>query len=313
MKNVLLTAALLSSTVFMVPAAHATFDLGDIMDFMSGCETLCDPGRADFKQDLYGFQWSMNQIVDIDDATDIVQSAVNAGNLVTVRLDDEDGNVEASLNLALGTVIQTANVHQKASNLIDGRANSDFYALSQAATNVVNSITGTTAWNISQSVTNAQLASNAMYGGSGGYDADAVDWDADDVEYTQAAVNASNLVDIQTLKNDIVQVSTASQTATNVASFESEIGFSHHYPFFTVTTPNVYDLGQSATNVTNSVTVGAIELGGLYGGCACGFEVDQYAVAAQTATNYLSTMGDVTNIAQKATNVANSISIPSVD
>ncbi|ODT70853.1 MAG: hypothetical protein ABS75_10550 [Pelagibacterium sp. SCN 63-23] len=291
MKRTVFVAALLGATVLGAPASYAnSWWNADWWDnFMNSCTTLCDDDRVDIRQQLYGLQEAINNIVDIDDATDIVQTAVNAGNLVDLDVD----------SIVLGTVDQKANVGQYAHNLVDGDMFSTFKNLEQAATNVVNSVTGSTAYNIKQSVTNSQVALNDMFGGKGGYDVD-LEGELEDA-MTQTAVNAANLIDIGTLKNEISQYSGNAQTAINTAAFE---GFSYYWYNHA---PDVWDLGQSATNVTNNVSVGEIDL---RAACACGYEIDQYANADQLAKNVLSTMGDVNNIIQQATNVANSVSLP---
>ena len=346
MKKTVFIAALLSTSAMGVASAHATFNWPPYHQPQPNvCDTdLCNPNFADFKQTLDGFQKAINNIVNVDDAQDVVQNAVNAGNLITVVQETDAGDIEAQLNIDLGSVLQDADVFQYASNNLDGEgwANdfqsvaqsatnvvnsvtglkinvvdqtatnnqiatnkilggkwSEFYDLEQAATNVVNSVTGTEVKRIIQDVETDQVASNFILGGKHGYDADDVDWDAEDVTYTQAAVNASNLVNIDLLKlGGIDQTSDQSQVATNAAIFES----SYHI------TPDVYDFGQSATNVTNSVTVGQIWSAGC--GCYGGYEIDQTATAGQFAANLLVTLGDVSNSVQSATNVANSISIP---
>jgi DNA uptake protein ComE-like DNA-binding protein len=271
------------------------------------CTDLCNPDLTDISQSLTGFQKAVNLIVDIDDATDVVQSAVNAGNLITF---------DEGIDIGLGTIIQSADVKQVAINGIAGGTGSTFYNLQQAATNVVNSVTGTSALNINQNATNSQFAANGILGGSGGYDADDIDLEDLGDDVTQTAVNASNLVQLDELNNEIYQTSTNSQTALNAAVFLSEpsygsYGRGHggwgHQP----RTPDVYDLAQSATNVTNSVTVGEIDLDT----CACNFEITQAAAAAQISGNLLVTAGDISNISQSAANVANSISfsVPSAD
>ncbi|KKC33594.1 hypothetical protein [Devosia psychrophila] len=359
MKKTVFVTALLATTILGASAAYAggggnhgggggggyhppTPPTPPVVDVCAN--DLCNPNLADFKQTLEGFQKAINLIVNVDDATGIVQKAVNAGNLVTVVQEDDAGLITAQLDIGLGTVLQDADIDQFALNKLDGdswgsdfddvtqsatnvvnsvtglkivvvdqtatneqtSANkilggkfSKFYDLEQAATNVVNSVTGTEVKRIIQNVETDQSASNFILGGKHGYDADAVDWNADDVTYTQAAVNAANLINIDLLRlGGIDQVSGHSQSATNIALFQSF----HHYG------ADVYDFGQSATNVTNSVTVGQI----LSAGCGCygAYEIDQMADASQYAKNLLSTLGDVSNTVQSATNVANSISIP---
>lgn len=349
MKKTVFVAALLATSALGASAAHAGGNHYNPppppVPHIDICGTdLCNPNFADFKQTLEGFQKAINSIVDVDDAQDVVQKAVNAGNLITVVQEDDAGDIIAELDIDLGSVLQDADVFQYASNTLDGDgwANdfeavaqsatnvvnsvsglkinvvdqtatnhqiatnailggkwSDFYDLEQAATNVVNSVTGTEVKRIIQDVETSQFASNFILGGKHGYDADYVDWEAEDVTYTQAAVNASNLVNIDLLKlGGIDQTSDQSQTALNTAIFES----------FYFITPDVSDFGQSATNVTNSVTVGEIWSAGC--GCYGAYEIDQTADAGQFAKNLLVTLGDVSNTVQSATNVANSISIP---
>jgi hypothetical protein len=309
MKKILLTSAALGVMALAAPSAFAGWQGGGgghphipnpPPPPVPGnpCVDLCDPDYADILQQLNGFQWAKNLIVDVDDAQDIVQDAVNAGNLINL----------ADLAIELGTIDQNADVSQFAFNLVAVESypyygsNSVLSSIEQAATNVVNSVTAGTAVNIHQNVANAQGAFNTILGGSGGYDAELVDGELEVA--TQTAVNASNLVSIDTLNNEITQISTGSQVAINTAAF-SNSGFGFH-----VETPDVYDLEQSATNVTNSVTLSTIDLDGF---CACDYEVDQFADVGQIAVNSLSTMGDVQNIVQSATNVANSISMPSDD
>jgi hypothetical protein len=332
--SVLLTTILAAGTVGVVPA-YATFNL---------CGTSLCTDNSDFYQHLLGMQKAINNIVNFDDANDLVQEAVNAGNLVNV------GDVDDAMSLA--NVSQFADLYQFASNNIDGGNlgilfttdidnatqsatnvvnsisgdlvtavvqksfgqqdalnnitgdyQSTFTNLEQAATNVVNTLTAGTSRTIEQTSQTAQSASNTISGGWGGYDTDvgaSVDWAAtgdDAATRTQAAVNAANLVNIEHLTMAITQDAHYNpQTATNSASFYG----------------NIYDLGQSATNVLNNVTVETIDPS-FFCNCYGGWEVNQDAYAAQVSTNLISTMGDVNNAIQSATNVANSISVPSND
>jgi hypothetical protein len=299
MKKILLTSVAMSATLMGSSAFAFTYTPPTVDPRL--CDSLCLEDRVDLKQALGGHQWAKNLIVDVNDAQDIVQNAVNAGNLINLE----------DLGQALGTISQNASVGQFAFNLITAEDNgyfdpdSVFYNIEQAATNVVNSVSADVAINVRQNVTNNQAAFNTILGGSGGYDADDVDFELDtDAIDTQTAVNASNLVDIREINNEIVQISTGSQTAINTAAFDSS-GFG----YFTEV-PDVYDLAQSATNVTNNVTIAEFDVSGF---CACEYEVDQYADVGQVAVNSLSALGDVQNIVQSATNVANSISMPSAD
>ncbi|SMQ71694.1 hypothetical protein SAMN06295905_1955 [Devosia lucknowensis] len=335
MKKLVITAALVGTTVLAAPSAFAT---GSWENYFCGTGFCSDD--ADFNQKLLGFQKAINNIVDFDDATKIVQEAVNAGNLINVG--DADS---AAIDLA--NVHQYADVLQKASNNIDGGSwfnSSDIDDATQSATNVVNSISGdlvkaveqksegsqeatnnisgdyhSKLTNLEQAATNvvntltagmsktieqtshtSQYAANNISGGWGGYDADVggtFEWDDEDAVRTQTAVNAANLVNLGELTGAITQhASYNPQTALNTAEF-AKWG-------------TVYDLGQSATNVLNNVTVGEIDPS-IFCGCYDGWEVNQHAYAEQTAQNLIRTMGDVNNAIQSATNVANSISVPS--
>lgn len=330
MKKTVFVAALLATASLGATAAHAT-GLGNL------CETdRCSPNLADFKQNLDGLQKAINMIVLNGDAQDIVQNAVNAGNLINVGNAIQLANVEQSADLLqiavnhvggsffsggdIAGVVQSAtNVansvssdglvqatkqwghgDQWASNSVLGGYNSALYGLEQAATNVVNTVTATTAKTVNQVSSTDQVAINVIVGGS--YDADAVDWDATDVDVTQtqAAVNAANLVTLDFLTGAIKQQSYGDQLAVNKA-------------ILTGYNANVYDLGQSATNVANSVTVGQITPAVFDCLCYDGWEVNQYADVSQISTNLVTTMDNVTNTIQSATNIANSISIPSTD
>jgi hypothetical protein len=257
------------------------------------CTSLCtdDP---DLRQAMSGLQEALNTINYINDATAIDQTAINAANLISLEgLGD------------LGTVDQTGTATQNASNAISSNLNTDLEDITQAATNVLNSLTADDVTNVVQNVYNGQDASNYISFGWGGYVGTA---DAEDA--TQAAVNASNLITIATLHNEIKQASEGSQTAANLAEF---VGPQPVYPnFWDFGIANVSNLTQEATNVTNTLTLEAVDLNH----CKCGYEVDQYADIAQSATNDLvgkDGYSNINDIVQKATNVANSISMPSVD
>jgi hypothetical protein len=338
MKKLVLTSALLGTTVFAAPAYANGIDWESIL-----CGTSYCTDAADLDQHLKGFQKAINDIVDFDDATALVQEAVNAGNLINVG--DADG---AEIDIA--NVHQYADVLQKAANTIDGNAgwfnttdiddamqsatnvvnsisgdivkavvqesygsqeatnsiSGDYFStltnLQQAATNVVNSVTAGTSKTIEQTSATTQFASNNISGGWGGYDTNvgaAVDWEDEDVVRTQAAVNAANLVNLELLTGAIVQEAYYNpQTALNTATFAKG--------------GTVYDLGQSATNVLNNVTVGEIDPS-IFCFCYDGWEINQQAYASQYAGNLIKTMGDVNNSIQSATNVANSISVPGGD
>jgi hypothetical protein len=301
MKKILLTSVALGASAFLAPAAMATSPGSDPSWY---CDSLCWGDRVDVRQNLAGMQWAKNLIVDVQDAQDIVQEAVNAGNLIDLE----------GLGMKLGTIDQFANIQQFSFNLVSagsdgyGLSDSEFDSIEQAATNVVNSLTGGTALNVHQSVNNNQAAINAILGGSGGYDAE-LDVNGSVLAATQTAVNASNLVDISAINNEVKQHATGMQVALNGAGFASSVDVTGPYwhPTYTWENADVYDMVQSATNVTNNISIDSVALDGF---CACEYELDQYANVGQIAVNALGTLGDVQNITQTATNVANSIARP---
>ncbi|HEY8575554.1 MAG TPA: hypothetical protein VIL88_04355 [Devosia sp.] len=347
MKKTVFVAALLATSTLGTASAFAfTFGGGHHGGggYPGGGSNNCGTGMctqdSDFYQKLLGFQKALNMIVDVEDATAIVQEAVNAGNLISVG-DAEDieidlANVEQygdlyqfALNKLEGddwssdftdvtqsatnvvnsisgdgvlSIEQTAKGAQDATNKILGSGNSTFIDLEQAATNVVNTVTASTSKTIEQVAHTDQTAINVIVGGEGGYDnvGSDINWDEADAVSTQAAVNAANLVNIDTLTGAITQSASYNpQIAVNAAIF-------HGYD------ADVFDFGQSATNVVNSVTVGDINPS-INCNCYDGWEINQEAFASQLSSNLLETMGSVTNSVQSATNVANSISIPSGD
>src|SRR5690606_16388322 len=299
----------------------------------------CSPDLADFLQNLGGMQKAINMIVNINDANEIVQEAVNAGNLVNVGDNIDLANVEQNANViqfATNTLDgdaasfwgfsdltgisqsatnvansinseglveaakQSAGESQFASNAALATFGSTLYDLEQAATNVVNTVTAATSKTVNQVSHTDQVAINFIHGGMGGYDADDIVWDAEDVDVTetQAAVNAANRVTLDSLTCAIKQESDGSQLALNKAIFDGFYG------------GNVYDFGQSATNVANSVTVAEITPAVFDCLCYDGWEINQSATAGQVASNLLVTVGNVNNTIQSATNIANSINVP---
>ncbi len=350
MKSTVFMAALLATTAIGSTAAsanpwgyHPHFPLPQTPPADLCTTDRCSPDLADFLQNLGGMQKAINMIVNINDANEIVQEAVNAGNLVNVGANIDLANVEQNANViqfATNTLDgdaavmfwgytdfsdltgisqsatnvansinseglvqaakQTAGESQFASNAALATFGSTLYDLEQAATNVVNTVTAASSKTVNQVSDTDQVAINFIHGGMGGYDADDVVWDAEDVDVTetQAAVNAANLVNLDSLTGAIKQDSYGSQLALNKAIFEGYVG------------GNVYDLGQSATNVANSVTVATITPAVFDCLCYDGWEINQSATADQVASNLLVTVGNVNNTIQSATNIANSINVP---
>jgi hypothetical protein len=267
---------------------------------VAACTDLCNPDWTDLKQVAEGVQNATNVLKNIKDGTKIVQKAVNADNLIDLP------NVPSGDKFVLGNVVQKSTADQYSTNKILGGNTSKLFDISQSATNVINSVTGQTAVNINQTAYGDQIALNLIKGGSGGYDVDLLPGGLEKYP-TQSAVNAANLIDVQLLKNAIYQSSDVKQVAINTAVFDSSTTKPKHgyHGKPTTISPNVYDFGQTATNVANSVTVESIDL---KSACACGYEVDQLAHLDQKSFNLLAVTGNVSNILQSATNIGNSIS-----
>src|SRR5690606_31024079 len=115
--------------------------------------------------------------------------------------------------------------------------------------------------------------------GKGGYDADAL-YDGDTLLATQAALNAANLITVEHLTGSASQMSDVAQTAINTMSFAG----GHYIPHWVDI--DVYDVGQTATNVANVFSATTID--GVDCGCVSVF---QEADAIQFALNDFSGSG----------------------
>lgn len=268
------------------------------------CE-VCDDDALSIKQWAFGWQEAYNNMYDIGSATDVTQSALNAINLINL-----DGLVDLNGDpVAIGVIDQDVFAGQVADNDLVGDPTSSLYNVVQTATNLMNSISGTTMTWAEQDAKGYQSAANYLVFGKHGYDAD------DDFEdATQAAANLANLISVDELSGGINQYANVSQTAINTAVYDT-----YGWGWYTFDS-SVYDFEQSATNVVNSISIPAIdpltcdclENLGLDAQIIQGAKVDQLAVNNLYSDGYyFSGLIDVTNITQSATNLANSIGMPS--
>lgn len=254
----------------------------------------CIDDAVNLEQVVEGFQKAFNNISEVGDVTDAAQTALNAANLIS--LDDIDISTED-----IGEVSQTSDLFQIADNDLYASVFAALYNVQQSATNVVNVFSAPEVNDIAQDAAGYQNAYNTIEFGKGGYDADAL-YDADgELLPTQAALNAANMITVTDLTGQATQMADVAQSAINTMSYAG--GSSYHHGWIDV---DVYDVGQTATNVANIFSATDIE--GLDCGCV---SVLQDANAMQFALNDFSGSGwttDLNNIVQNATNVANSIS-----
>ncbi|HWJ86707.1 MAG TPA: hypothetical protein VNS12_01380 [Pelagibacterium sp.] len=266
----------------------------------------CLNDAINIEQLVSGLQVAFNSISEVGDVTDVTQTALNAANLISLDgMDLGEGGVADGI----GKVVQTTNASlaQQADNDLFGGTKSALENIEQAATNVVNVFSGPEVNEIVQAANSSQWANNVITFGKGGYDADAL-YDADDVLLpTQSALNAVNLITVGMLNGSGNQYSNSAQEAINSMTYAGGGimpfgygggGYNHSI--------DIYDVGQTATNIANVVS--ATGIAGVDCGCV---SVLQNAAADQYAFNDLSGSGwntDLNNIVQNATNIANSIS-----
>ena len=315
MKKFLTTTAIASALALPATAAHESTDV---------------------TQTVGALQAALNSIVINFDGTTVSQAATNAANLINYTVDD------------LHDVFQTTDpssggggLGQFAVNsLVSTGGNSGgvftgaFVDVTQAATNVANSIEAVNLEDLDQRLEATQVAINSISGPTGING------------FNQTAVNAGNLATLNSASNDIDQdVDDTVQTASNSAVSSQGIivmgtGVDPTDP--TLTIPNI----QSATNVVNSATIAASvdddilqdvddslqEASNLLsnGGGDGIFTFDQSAVNAanlataahvgddvnqdvddlnQIASNAALSTGSIFNGVQTATNVANSLTV----
>lgn len=195
--------------------------------------------NTDITQILHGVQVALNALYAGDGGADIDQAATNAGNIISRGAD------------SLDDVLQRAHgVQQTATNYVNSapipgeteRLNNDhFVNVSQAATNVLNSLSMESGASVSTILQDAhhtnQLAENLLF------------FDGDTVNVDQTAVNAVNLVSAPEtrLRDDVDQVAHGiRQRATNDA-----VGDDFR--------DDLTNIIQSATNVANSVSAARVD------------------------------------------------------
>lgn len=194
---------------------------------------------------------------------------------------------------------------QMATNLIYGGWNgSGVKKAEQSAQNIANSISADHVHSSSLSIevlqraVGEQLATNDIEFNAG--------WSNDGVgleDATQEALNAANMVSLDDGQNYGLtkQVARVTQTASNDA-YNSSPQYGHHW----WNTGGAMDVNQSATNIANlfSAVGGTASING-----PNATEFTQISVSTQLANNGLFANGNVSNVIQSATNIANSISI----
>ncbi len=234
-------------------------------------------------------QFAQNMTIYETLASKVTQEATNALNLI--NLDDVDETVVQNVN--------PGNFQTAMNFLVGGGGFSQVNKAKQSATNVANVIEANELDVVYQNAGNIQLAANLVDFGSGGWSMD------HDLNKTrQTATNAVNVVTVDDLNEKIDQDSWGDQTALNTAVY---VGagtgwFGWQTPF----DGTVVDLKQTATNVANVITVSG-NLPDISGTT----EISQFSDTTQFASNVLSGMGNLSDVVQSATNVANSIGVPS--
>lgn len=217
-------------------------------------ECECVPDALDVLQRLNAAQTATNRIDDFKTVENVVQTATNIGNSVSIEdLGDDLPDMSSMTQIASG--------YQKAWNYIEfggGGYNGPEYVLGE----------------------DGQL----------------------DIDHTQSALNAVNLINVPSLGAPVYQENTTYQEAINTATFEGHTwgwGWSG----------DVDDLTQSATNVANSISAAGFFT---FEECEC-IEIEQISNSTQLASNTISGatswgLGSLNEAVQNATNVANSIS-----
>ena len=304
MKKFLTTTAIASALALPATAAHESTDV---------------------TQTVGALQAALNSIVINFDGTTISQAATNAANLINYTADDLHDVFQTTDPSSGGGGLGQFAVNSLVSTggFSGGVFTGAFDDVTQAATNVANSIEAVNLEDLDQRLEATQVAINSISGPTGISD------------FNQTAVNAGNLATLNSASNDIDQdVDDTVQTASNSA----------------VSSQGIIVMGagniQSATNVVNSATIAASvdddilqdvddslqEASNLLsnGGGSSIFTFDQSAVNAanlataahvgddvnqdvddldQIASNAAVSTGSIFNGVQTATNVANSLTV----
>ena len=304
MKKFLTTTAIASALALPATAAHESTDV---------------------TQTVGALQAALNSIVINFDGTTVSQAATNAANLINYTADDLHDVFQTTDPSSGGGGLGQFAVNSLVSTggFSGGVFTGAFEDVTQAATNVANSIEAVNLEDLDQRLEATQVAINSISGPTGISD------------FNQTAVNAGNLATLNSASNDIDQdVDDTVQTASNSA----------------VSSQGIIVMGagniQSATNVVNSATIAASvdddirqdvddtlqEASNLLsnGGGSSIFTFDQSAVNAanlataasvgddvnqdvddldQIASNAAVSTGGIFNGVQAATNVANSLTV----
>jgi len=304
MKKFLTTTAIASALALPATAAHESTDV---------------------TQTVGALQAALNSIVINFDGTTVSQAATNAANLINYTADDLHDVFQTTDPSSGGGGLGQFAVNSLVSTggFSGGVFTGAFDDVTQAATNVANSIEAVNLEDLDQRLEATQVAINSISGPTGISD------------FNQTAVNAGNLATLNSASNDIDQdVDDTVQTASNSA----------------VSSQGIIVMGagniQSATNVVNSATIAASvdddilqdvddslqEASNLLsnGGGSSIFTFDQSAVNAanlataasvgddvnqdvddldQIASNAAVSTGSIFNGVQTATNVANSLTV----
>ena len=304
MKKFLTTTAIASALALPATAAHESTDV---------------------TQTVGALQAALNSIVINFDGTTVSQAATNAANLINYTAEDLHDVFQTTDPSSGGGGLGQFAVNSLVSTggFSGGVFTGAFDDVTQAATNVANSIEAVNLEDLDQRLEATQVAINSISGPTGISD------------FNQTAVNAGNLATLNSASNDIDQdVDDTVQTASNSA----------------VSSQGIIVMGagniQSATNVVNSATIAASvdddilqdvddslqEASNLLsnGGGSSIFTFDQSAVNAanlataasvgddvnqdvddldQIASNAAVSTGSIFNGVQTATNVANSLTV----
>ena len=216
----------------------------------------------------------------------VVQDATNAGNLFNGR----DINEEISQTF-------DASSSQVASNIATGGGDgASVEGLAQTATNVVNSITADDTESAVRPATQAargsQRATNVLDFGDGGL-----------TDSAQTAINGTNLITLDELRGTSLQTASLTQTANSTARFVGPGTGKDRKDL----AGQISDFSQSGTNAANVLTANSLS------SISGQLEVSQISTAAQSVNNTINGFGGTNTISQTAANVANSVSMPSVE
>jgi len=252
----------------------------------------------DAYQDWWSTQYASNWAIDTNDGNassfivDLIQAATNVANSINAG-DDLDGGI-----------FQWATGWQWAENLMVSSDDDSYIAeVEQTATNVANSISTANIGAFSSNLTEQafdgvlQEATNDIVFGDSQFVCCSGVSGPEDLglsDATQVALNAGNIISVtDSLNVQVIQDATGEQWALNTAVYAGPAALPS----------KVWDTTQDATNVVNSLSTPSMpNISGVT-------DVTQVSSVLQVANNVLSG-GQMSTIAQTATNVANSVSMP---